>query len=132
MGDLKSVKTIVAGNAGAIGALQLPETGNLVEYIRKTRAKLSAQSRNDLTDLIPDSNGVTDIVTYQFKGFCLSSHYEGRGMISRQKKKGGGKGLNGLKNAVSAKGPQSSTDIHQQIMTLRKSGMTICDDTSIR
>ncbi|WP_281182200.1 hypothetical protein [Vibrio sonorensis] len=40
--------------------------------------------------------------------------------------------MNGLKNAVSAKGPQPSTDIHKQIMTLRKSGMTICDNSVSR
>ncbi|WP_217495093.1 recombinase family protein [Vibrio sonorensis] len=90
IGDLKPGKTIVAGKIDRISRLPLPEAEKLVESIREKGAQKIVPGRNNLTELIPDSNGVTDIVTNQFKGFCLSSHYEGRGMISRQGKKGGG------------------------------------------
>ncbi|EGQ8057074.1 recombinase family protein [Vibrio alginolyticus] len=62
IGDLQPGEIVVAEKIDRISRLPLPEAEILVDSIRDKGAKLSVPGLVDLTELIPDSDGVTKIV----------------------------------------------------------------------
>ena len=131
IGDLQPGEIVVAEKIDRISRLPLPEAEKLVDSIRDKGAKLSVPGLVDLTELISDSDGVTKIVIESVQELLLKlalqmarDDYETRKERQRQ-------GIELAKERGKYKGRQANTDIHQQIIALRKSGMTISKTASV-
>ncbi|PMM31154.1 recombinase family protein [Vibrio lentus] len=129
--DLQPGETVVAEKIDRISRLPLPEAGKLVNSIRDKGAKLSVPDLVDLSELVPHSDGVTKVVIESVQDLLLKlalqmarDDYETRRERQRQ-------GIELAKERGRYRGRQANTDIHQQIIALRKSGMTISKTASV-
>lgn len=129
--DLQPGETVVAEKIDRISRLPLPEAEKLVNSIRDKGAKLSVPDLVDLSELVPNSDGVTKVVIESVQDLLLKlalqmarDDYETRRERQRQ-------GIELAKERGRYRGRQANTDVHQQIIALRKSGMTITKTASV-
>lgn len=130
--DLQPGETVIAEKIDRISRLPLPEAEKLVESIRQKGAKLSVPGIVDLSELVDSSDDkVAKIVIDSVQELLLklalqmaNDDYETR--RERQKQ-----GIEIAKKNGKYQGRRPNTDIHQQIIALRKSGSTIQQTAAI-
>lgn len=123
--DLQPGDVVIAEKIDRISRLPLPEAEKLIASIRRKGAKLAIPGIVDLSELAAESDGVSRIVLESVQELLLKlalqtarDDYELRRLRQRQ-------GVQLAKAAGKYSGRKANLPIHERIITLRQSGLTI-------
>lgn len=123
--DLQPGDVVIAEKIDRISRLPLPEAEKLIASIRRKGAKLAIPGIVDLSELAAESDGVSRIVLESVQELLLKlalqtarDDYELRRSRQRQ-------GVQLAKAAGKYSGRKANFPIHERIITLRQSGLTI-------
>lgn len=123
--DLQPGDVVIAEKIDRISRLPLPEAEKLIASIRRKGAKLAIPGIVDLSELAAESDGVSRIVLESVQELLLKlalqtarDDYELRRSRQRQ-------GVQLAKAAGKYSGRKANLPIHERIITLRQSGLTI-------